>query len=183
MSATTTESPHSTAPHLRVARHGYDPEDVHDLLATARRRLVALSERIRRTESANIALVTELRTWKERARAAEDDCRRLVEALAVAEATVATSIAEVQVRADHLMVRARCEADHLTMRAQEQADRIREEIDLERATHEADSWLATGEDFARELEAVDEEQDPVFRRFMSDAIEDEPSREWVLGSS
>ena len=181
MSATTTESSHSAAPHLRVTRHGYDPADVHDLLATARRRLVALSERIRRAEAANVALVTELRTWKERARVAEDDCRRLVEALAVAEATVATSVAEVQVRADHLMVRARCEADHLTMRAQEEADRIREQIELERVTHEADSWLATGQDLAREFEAVDEAQDPVFRRFMSEDIADEPSREWVLG--
>ena len=181
MSATTTESPQQTAPHLRVTRHGYDPADVHDLLATARRRLVALSERIRRAEAANVALVTELRTWKERARASEDDCRRLVEALAVAEATVATSVAEVQVRADHLMVRARCEADHLTMRAREEAERIREEIDLERVTHQADTWLVAEQDFARELEAADPEQDPVFRRFMSDAIEEEPSREWVLG--
>ena len=80
---------------------------------------------------------------RERNRVAEDDCRRLVEALAVAEATVATSVAEVQVRADHLMVRARCEADHLTMRAREEAERIREEIELERVTHEADSWLAS----------------------------------------
>jgi cell division septum initiation protein DivIVA len=182
MSATTTESPQTTAPQLRVTRHGYDPADVHDLLAAARRRLVTLSERIRRAESANVALVTELRQWRERASAAEDDCRRLVEALAVAEATVATSVAEVQVRADHLMVRARCEADHLTMRAREQADRIREEIDLERMAHQAEGLLASEEDFARELEAADPETDPLFRRFMSEDIEDEPSREWVLGN-
>ena len=184
MSATIAESPQSTpTPQLRVTRHGYDPADVHDLLANARRRLVALSDRLRRAEAANVALVTELRQVRERNRAAEDDCRRLVEALAVAEATVATSVAEVQVRADHLMVRARCEADHLTMRAREEAERIREQIELERVTHEADSWLASEHGFDLDLDAPDAEQDPVFRRFMSEAIEDEPSRQWVLGSS
>jgi cell division septum initiation protein DivIVA len=183
MSATMSESRQSTTPQLRVTRHGYDPADVHGLLSTARRRLVALSDRIRRAEDANVALVTELRQWKERARVAEDDCRRLVEALAVAEATVATSVAEVQVRADHLMVRARCEADHLTMRAREQAERIREQMDVERMTHEAEGWLADERRLDLHLDEPDAEQDPVFRRFMSDAIEDEPSREWVLGDN
>ena len=64
-----------------------------------------------------MALVAEVKTWKERARAAEADRRRLEDALAAAEATVATSIAEVQIRADHLIERARCEAEHLTLRA------------------------------------------------------------------
>jgi cell division septum initiation protein DivIVA len=181
MSATMTESRQSSPPQLRVTRHGYDPADVHGLLNSARQRLVALSDRIRRAEAANVALVTELRQWKERARASEDDCRRLVEALAVAEATVATTVAEVQVRADHLIERARCEADHLKMRAREEADRIREEIRVERMTHDADAWLADERSFEIALADEDPPVDPVFAQFMSSEIEDEPSREWVLG--
>jgi cell division septum initiation protein DivIVA len=182
MSATMTESPQSTAASkLRVTRHGYDPADVHALLNAARKRLVALSDRIRRAEAANVALVTELRQNKERARVAEDDCRRLVEALAVAEATVATTVAEVQVRADHLIERARCEAEHLRHQAQEEADRVREEIEVERMTHEADNWLAEEQQFDLALGDEDPTSDPVFAQFMSVDIEDEPSREWVLG--
>ena len=200
MSATMTESPQhpptagaaptdatpqgpaapGAAPQLRVTRHGYAPEDVHGLLATARRRLVALSERLQRAEAANVTLVEEARRWRARAEAAEGDCRRLVEALEVAEATVAGSVAEVQVRADHLMVRARCEADHLRARAQEEADRVREQLEVERMAQQADEWLGEG---YHELDPADADPDldPVFRRFMSDAVEDEPSREWVLG--
>jgi cell division septum initiation protein DivIVA len=183
MSATMTESPQSAAPQLRVTRHGYDPADVHALLSSARQRLVQLSERIRRAESANVALVTELRQWKERAKVAEDDCRRLVEALAVAEATVATTVAEVQVRADHLIERARCEAEHLKLRAREEADRVREEIQVERMAHDADTWLAQEQQFDLALGDEDPTSDPVFAQFMSDEIEDEPSREWVLGDN
>ncbi len=183
MSATMTESRESSSPKLRVTRHGYHPADVHALLSSARQRLVQLSERIRRAESANVALVTELRQWKERARAAEDDCRRLVEALAVAEATVATSVAEVQVRADQIVERARCEADHLKQRAREEADRVREEIELERMAHEADTFLANERAYDLALGDEDPTSDPVFAQFMSEEIEEEPSREWVLGSS
>jgi cell division septum initiation protein DivIVA len=183
MSATMTDPRQSSGPQLRVTRHGYDPADVHGLLASARKRLVALSDRIRRAEAANVALVTELRQWKERARVAEDDCRRLVEALAVAEATVATTVAEVQVRADHLIERARCEADHLKLRAREEADRVREEIQLEQLAHDADRWLAQERTFDLALGDEDPTSDPVFAQFMSDEIEDEPSREWVLGES
>jgi len=182
MSATMTESRQSSPPKLRVTRHGYDPADVHGLLNSARKRLVALSDRLRRAESANVALVTELRQWKERARGGEDDCRRPVEALAVAEATVATSVAEVQARADQIIERARCEADHLKQRAREEAERVREEIELERMTHEADTFLAN--ERAYDLTLDDDEDpsaDPVFAQFMSAEIEEEPSREWVLG--
>jgi cell division septum initiation protein DivIVA len=187
MAATMTDSRQSTAfpeateprrPQLRVTRHGYDPADVHALLASARGRLVALADRIRRAEAANVALVAETKAWKERARIAEADRRRLEDALAAAEATVATSIAEVQIRADHLVERARCEAEHLTLRAQETARRVREEIELERMAHEATSLVA--DDLGLD---ADPEEDRVFSRFMSDEIADEPSREWVIGSA
>jgi cell division septum initiation protein DivIVA len=163
-------------PQLRVTRHGYDPADVHALLASARTRLVALADRIRRAEAANVVLVAEARAWKERARATESDRRRLEDALAAAEATVATSIAEVQIRADHLVERARCEAEHLTLRAREAARRVHEEIELERTAQEATSLVA--DDLGLD---VDLEADRVFSRFMSDEIADEPSREWVIG--
>ena len=163
-------------PQLRVTRHGYDPADVHALLASARTRLVALADRIRRAEAANVVLVAEARAWKERARAAESDRRRLEDALAAAEATVATSIAEVQIRADHLVERARCEAEHLTLRAREAARRVHEEIELERTAQEATSLVADDLGLDADLEA-----DRVFSRFMSDEIADEPSREWVIG--
>ena len=165
-------------PQLRVTRHGYDPADVHALLASARARLVALADRIRRAEAANVALVAEARAWKERARVAESDRRRLEDALAVAESTVATSIAEVQVRADHLVERARCEAEHLTLRAKETARRVREEVELERMAHEAGALAAGDLGFDTDLE-----EDRVFSRFMSDEIADEPSREWVIGGA
>ena len=163
-------------PQLRVTRHGYDPADVHALLASARARLVALADRIRRAEAANVALVAEVRAWKERARTAEADRRRLEDALAAAEATVATSIAEVQIRADHLVERARCEAEHLTLRAREAARRLHEEIELERMAHDARSLVA--DDLGLHAEP---EEDRMFSRFMSDDIADEPSREWVIG--
>jgi hypothetical protein len=185
MAASMTDSRQSTVfpgateprrPQLRVTRHGYDPADVHALLASARARLVALADRIRRAEAANVALVAEAKAWKERARAAESERRRLEDALASAEATVATSIAEVQVRADHLVERARCEAEHLTLRAHETVRRAREEIELERMAHEATSLVA--EELGLD---ADPEEDRVFSRFMSDDIADEPSREWVIG--
>ena len=128
-----------------------------------------------------MALVAELRQWKERARASEDDCRRLVEALAVAEATVATTVAEVQVRADHLVERARCEAEHLTLRAREEADRVREEI--ERRAHGPRRRRLAGRGALVDLDLAIPRTDPVFAQFMSDDIEDEPSREWVLGQT
>jgi len=177
MAATMTDSRPSTASQLRVTRHGYDPADVHALLASARARLMGLADRIRRAEAANVALVAEVKQWRDRARAAESDRRRLEDALAAAEATVATSIAEVQIRADHIVERARCEAGHLTLRAEEAARRVREELELERVAHEATSLVAEdGLDLEVELAEAD-----VFSRFMSDEIADEPSREWVIG--
>jgi cell division septum initiation protein DivIVA len=162
---------------LRVTRHGYDPADVHALLASARKRLMTLADRLRRTEEANVALVDEARQWKARARAAESQRRRLEDALAAAEATVATTVAEVQVRADHLVERARCEAEHLTLRAREHARRVREEARLEAEARASTGWLASGD-----LDLGDDaESDEVFSRFMSDEIDDEPSREWVIG--
>ena len=177
MAATMTDSHQTATPQLRVTRHGYDPADVHALLASARARLVGLADRIRRAEAANAALVVEVQQWKVRARAAESDRRRLEDALAAAEATVATSIAEVQIRADHLVERARCEAEHLTLRAREEARRVHEAIELERLAHEATSLVVE--------EGLDLGADPaeadVFSRFMSTEIADEPSREWVIG--
>ena len=178
MAATMTDS-RPSAPQLRVTRHGYDPADVHALLASARARLVGLADRIRRAEAANVALVAEVQQWRDRARAAESDRRRLEDALAVAESTVATSIAEVQICADHLVERARCEAEHLTLRAEEAARRVREQIELERVAHEATS-LVVEESLDLDLDADLAEAD-VFSRFMSDEIADEPSREWVIG--
>jgi cell division septum initiation protein DivIVA len=177
MAATMTDSRQSAAPQLRVTRHGYDPADVHALLASARARLVGLADRIRRAEAANVALVAEVCQWKERARAAESDRRRLEDALASAEATVATSIAEVQIRADQLVERARCEAEHLTLRAEEAAQRVHEQIELERLAHEATSLVV---EERLDLDADLAEAD-VFSRFMSAEIADEPSREWVIG--
>lgn len=185
MVATMTESPQHDMPvgaaapgRLRVTRHGYDPADVHALLSAARARLVTLAERIRRAEDANADLEQQARHWRRRAKAAEAECRRLQDALAAAEATVATSIAEVQVRADHLVERARCEAQHLTLRAEEKARRIREEIELERLAHEAESRAVV-----EALEAEDGAESEAFSRFMSDEIADEPSREWVIATS
>jgi cell division septum initiation protein DivIVA len=179
MAATMTDSHRSSAPQLRVTRHGYDPAEVHALLASARARLVALADRIRRAEAANVALVAEVQQWRARARAAESDRRRLEDALAAAEATVATSVAEIQVRADHLVERARCEAQHLTLRARAEARRLREEIEMERPAKGATSLLHE--------EALDLETDPgesaVFSRFMSAEIAEEPSREWVMGGT
>ncbi len=179
MAATMTETrtKEVAAPQLRVTCHGYDPADVHALLASARKRLMTLADRMRRAEEANVALVAEARQWKARARAAESQRRRLEDALAAAEATVATTVAEVQVRADHLVERARCEAEHLTLRAEERARRLREEARLEVEAEASTVWLASGElDLGTDAEA-----DAVFSRFMSDDIDDEPSREWVIG--
>ena len=91
---------------------------------------------------------------------------------------MATSIAEVQIRADHLVERARCEADHLTLRARGGG---------RRASGRRSSWSAwpttptrlVADDLG--LPTADPEEDPVFSRFMSDDIADEPSREWVIG--
>jgi len=179
MAATMTDSHQSATPQLRVTRHGYDAADVHALLASARARLVGLADRIRRAEAANVALGAEAQQWQDRARAAAADRRRLEDALAAAEATVATSIAEVQIRADHLVERARCEAEHLTLRAEEAARRVREQIELERMAHEADSVVvAEGLDLDADLAEAN-----VFSRFMSTEVADEPSREWVIGGA
>jgi cell division septum initiation protein DivIVA len=179
MAATMTDSRHGHSSRLRVTRHGYDPADVHSVLAAARARLVGLADRVCRAEAANVALVAEVQQLKERARTAEAERRRMADALAAAESTVATSVAEVQIRADHLVERARCEAGHLTLRAQEEAQRVRDEIQREQEAHEA----AMG----RTAEALDLDADPgeemSFSRFMSDTIADEPSREWVMGAT
>lgn len=179
MAATMTESHPSVTPQLRVTRHGYDPADVHALLASARARLVGLADRIRRAEAANVTLVAEAQQWKDRARVAESDRRRLQDALAAAEATVATSVAEVQIRADHLVERARCEAEHLTLRAEEAARRVREQIELEAMAHAATSAAV---EERLDLDA-DLAEANVFSRFMSTEIADEPSREWVIGGA
>lgn len=181
MATTMTDSHQRATPQLRVTRHGYDPADVHALLASARARLVGLADRIRRAEAANVALGAEVQQWKDRARAAESERRRLEDALAAAEATVATSIAEVQIRADHLVERARCEAEHLTLRAEEAARRVREQIELERMAQQASS-PATEERLDLDLD-VDLADADVFSRFMSPEIADEPSREWVISGA
>jgi hypothetical protein len=98
-------------------------------------------------------------------------------ALVSAEALVATSFAEVLIRADQLVERARCEAEHLTLRAEEAAQRVREQIELERLAHEATSLVV---EERLDLDADLAEAD-VFSRFMSAEIADEPSREWVIG--
>ena len=90
-------------------------------------------------------------------------------------------MAEIQVRADQIVERARCEADHLKQRAREEADRVREEIQLERMAHEAEGFLAQERQFDLVLGDEDPTVDPVFAQFMSEEIEEEPSREWVLG--
>lgn len=169
----------TNSPQLRVTRHGYDPEDVHTLLASARSRLLSLAERLARAEATNVALVGDVRRWKQRARTAEAERRRLEDALASAEATVATTVAEVQVRADHLVERARCEAQHLTLRAREEARRVREEAELERLAGDTAPWLDASAPGSGAVPASEQ----VFSRFMSDEIADEPSRQWVLGGA
>jgi hypothetical protein len=54
---------------------------------------------------------------------------------------------------------------------------VREEARLEAGARASTGWLASGD-----LDLGDDaESDEVFSRFMSDEIDDEPSREWVIG--
>lgn len=196
MSTTPTPgSPTTASTRLRVTRHGYDPDDVHALMGAARARLCSLAERLARAEAANRALRADLARWQHRAREATDRVGRLEGALAAAESTVATSLAEVQVRADHLVERARAEAEHLRLQAEERARRLHDEVELARLSHEAASWFGaevadliedgavldlTGDDAGGE---VDPRIEAAFARFMSEDVADEPSRGWVLGDA
>jgi hypothetical protein len=66
------------------------------------------------------------------------------------------------------------------MRAREEAERIREEIEVERMAHQAEGFLAQERRYDLVLGDDEPTSDPVFAQFMSEDIEDEPSREWVL---